>query len=102
MISPLSPTEASRAIRKKLKYGNVHRQIRALTVSSDLGVADAYITDVECPDLEGTCREWGIKVPKFVPVTRGTFCSLLMARRNIRRRAPHGAYEAYEHRPSHR
>lgn len=27
-------TESSRAIRKKLKYGNVHRQIRALTVSS--------------------------------------------------------------------
>lgn len=54
-VSPLSPTEASRAIRKKLKYGNVHRQIRALTVSSDLGVTNAYITDVECPDLEGTC-----------------------------------------------
>lgn len=27
-------TESSRAIRKKLKYGNVHRQIRALTVSA--------------------------------------------------------------------
>ncbi len=27
-------TEASRALRKKLKYGNVHRQIRALTVSA--------------------------------------------------------------------
>jgi len=26
------PTEASRAIRKKLKYGNVHRQLRALTI----------------------------------------------------------------------
>jgi hypothetical protein len=26
------PTEASRAIRKKLKYGNVHRQIRALVI----------------------------------------------------------------------
>lgn len=25
-------TESSRAIRKKLKYGNVHRQLRALTV----------------------------------------------------------------------
>jgi hypothetical protein len=25
--------EASRALRKKLKYGNVHRQIRALSVS---------------------------------------------------------------------
>ena len=26
--------EASRALRKKLKYGNVHRQIRALSVST--------------------------------------------------------------------
>ncbi|PGH17403.1 hypothetical protein AJ80_04859 [Polytolypa hystricis UAMH7299] len=26
------PSEASRALRKKLKYGNVHRQLRALTV----------------------------------------------------------------------
>ena len=26
------PTEAARAIRKKLKYGNVHRQVRALTL----------------------------------------------------------------------
>lgn len=25
--------ESSRALRKKLKYGNVHRQLRALTVS---------------------------------------------------------------------
>jgi hypothetical protein len=27
-----SPTEAARAIRKKLKYGTVHRQLRALTL----------------------------------------------------------------------
>jgi len=26
------PTEAARAIRKKLKYGNIHRQSRALTL----------------------------------------------------------------------
>ncbi|KAG8209377.1 VHS subgroup [Trichophyton interdigitale] len=26
------PSEASRALRKKLKYGNVHRQLRALTI----------------------------------------------------------------------
>ncbi|KAJ4400763.1 hypothetical protein N0V85_005675 [Neurospora sp. IMI 360204] len=26
------PTEAARAIRKKLKYGNLHRQLRALTI----------------------------------------------------------------------
>ena len=28
----ISPTEAARAIRKKLKYGNIHRQARALTL----------------------------------------------------------------------
>ena len=27
-----SPVEACRAIRKKLKYGDVHRQLRALTL----------------------------------------------------------------------
>jgi hypothetical protein len=31
-LQPGGPTEASRAIRKKLKYGNVHRQLRALTI----------------------------------------------------------------------
>jgi LAS seventeen-binding protein 5 len=30
------PTEAARAIRKKLKYGNVHRQLRALTLLDGL------------------------------------------------------------------
>ena len=30
------PTEAARAIRKKLKYGNVHRQIRALVILDGL------------------------------------------------------------------
>ncbi|KAI9795921.1 MAG: putative actin patch assembly and actin polymerization protein [Candelina submexicana] len=30
------PSEAARAIRKKLKYGNVHRQLRALTVLDGL------------------------------------------------------------------
>lgn len=35
-LQPEGPTEAARAIRKKLKYGNVPRQIRALTVSSSL------------------------------------------------------------------
>ena len=34
----LRPGEASRAIRKKLKYGNVHRQLRALVVRSIYGV----------------------------------------------------------------
>ncbi|KAG8862749.1 putative actin patch assembly and actin polymerization protein [Tulasnella sp. 330] len=31
-LQPEGPTEAARAIRKKLKYGNVPRQIRALTI----------------------------------------------------------------------
>ena len=30
------PTEAARAIRKKLKYGNVHRQLRALVILDGL------------------------------------------------------------------
>ncbi len=30
------PTEAARAIRKKLKYGNVHRQVRALALLDGL------------------------------------------------------------------
>ncbi|KAH8704914.1 VHS domain protein [Talaromyces proteolyticus] len=31
-IQSTGPAEASRALRKKLKYGNVHRQLRALTI----------------------------------------------------------------------
>jgi len=31
-IQSSGPTEAARALRKKLKYGNVHRQIRALVI----------------------------------------------------------------------
>ena len=31
-IQDSGPTEAARAIRKKLKYGNIHRQLRALTI----------------------------------------------------------------------
>ncbi|KAJ5090134.1 hypothetical protein N7532_008818 [Penicillium argentinense] len=31
-IQASGPTEASRALRKKLKYGNLHRQLRALTI----------------------------------------------------------------------
>ncbi|KAF9890195.1 putative actin patch assembly and actin polymerization protein [Aspergillus nanangensis] len=31
-IQGSGPTEASRALRKKLKYGNIHRQLRALTI----------------------------------------------------------------------
>ncbi|BDD56691.1 putative actin patch assembly and actin polymerization protein [Monascus purpureus] len=31
-IQHTGPTEASRALRKKLKYGNVHRQLRALSI----------------------------------------------------------------------
>jgi len=35
-LQQTGPTEASRAIRKKLKYGSVHGQKRGLTVSSFL------------------------------------------------------------------
>ena len=35
-IQATGPTEAARAIRKKLKYGNVHRQLRALVVLDGL------------------------------------------------------------------
>ncbi|KAK9467571.1 hypothetical protein V1512DRAFT_261490 [Lipomyces arxii] len=31
-LSPTGPTEAARALRKKLKYGSVHNQLRALTI----------------------------------------------------------------------
>ncbi|KAL4953655.1 hypothetical protein BDW69DRAFT_164767 [Aspergillus filifer] len=31
-IQSSGPTEAARALRKKLKYGNLHRQLRALTI----------------------------------------------------------------------
>ncbi|KAI9781760.1 MAG: putative actin patch assembly and actin polymerization protein [Geoglossum umbratile] len=35
-IQDTGPTEAARAIRKKLKYGNVHRQLRALAILDGL------------------------------------------------------------------
>ncbi|KAK7517948.1 VHS domain-containing protein [Phyllosticta citriasiana] len=35
-IQESGPTEAARAIRKKLKYGNVHRQLRALAILDGL------------------------------------------------------------------
>ncbi|KAL2113570.1 hypothetical protein VUR80DRAFT_3497 [Thermomyces stellatus] len=35
-IQASGPTEAARAIRKKLKYGNVHRQLRALVILDGL------------------------------------------------------------------
>lgn len=35
-IQDTGPTEAARAIRKKLKYGNTHRQLRALTILDGL------------------------------------------------------------------
>ena len=35
-LQATGPTEAARAIRKKLKYGNVHRQIRALIILDGL------------------------------------------------------------------
>ncbi|KAE9970170.1 hypothetical protein EG327_010363 [Venturia inaequalis] len=35
-IQDTGPTEAARAIRKKLKYGNMHRQLRSLTILDGL------------------------------------------------------------------
>jgi len=35
-LQSTGPSEASRAIRKKLKYGNVHQQLRALTILDGL------------------------------------------------------------------
>ncbi|KAI9733892.1 MAG: putative actin patch assembly and actin polymerization protein [Cirrosporium novae-zelandiae] len=35
-LQSTGPTEAARALRKKLKYGNVHRQLRALTLLDGL------------------------------------------------------------------
>lgn len=35
-LQATGPTEAARAIRKKLKYSNVHRQIRALVILDGL------------------------------------------------------------------
>lgn len=35
-LQATGPTEAARAIRKKLKYGNVHRQLRALILLDGL------------------------------------------------------------------
>ena len=32
VLTVFRPTEAARALRKKLKYGNIHRQARALTL----------------------------------------------------------------------
>lgn len=34
-LQTTGPREASRALRKKLKYGNTHRQLRSLTVCHD-------------------------------------------------------------------
>lgn len=35
-LQPTGPAEAARAIRKKLKYGSIHRQLRALTLLDGL------------------------------------------------------------------
>lgn len=35
-LQATGPAEAARALRKKLKYGNVHRQLRALTILDGL------------------------------------------------------------------
>lgn len=70
------PTEAARAIRKKLKYGNVHRQIRALVILDGLiqnagprfqrGFVDEMLlerlrvcgsSDLSDPEVKKKCRE---------------------------------------------
>lgn len=70
------PTEASRAIRKKLKYGNAHRQLRALVILDGLiqnagdrfqrSFADEMLlerlrvcgtSDVTDPDVRKKCSE---------------------------------------------
>ncbi|KAK2734345.1 putative actin patch assembly and actin polymerization protein [Onygenales sp. PD_40] len=44
-LQPSGPTEASRALRKKLKYGSIHRQLRALTILDFLiqNAGDRYL-----------------------------------------------------------
>jgi len=51
-------TESSRAIRKKLKYGNVHRQLRALTVcvASSLRSRCSYIDVIRDVSFCGLCQ----------------------------------------------
>ncbi|KAJ5190941.1 uncharacterized protein N7498_009926 [Penicillium cinerascens] len=46
-IQASGPTEASRALRKKLKYGNIHRQLRALTILDFLiqNAGDRFLRD---------------------------------------------------------
>jgi hypothetical protein len=46
-IQASGPTEASRALRKKLKYGNLHRQLRALTILDFLiqNAGDRFLRD---------------------------------------------------------
>jgi hypothetical protein len=70
------PSEAARAIRKKLKYGNVHRQIRALVILDGLiqnagprfqrAFADEPLlerlrvcgtSDLSDPEVKKKCRE---------------------------------------------
>jgi len=75
-LQATGPTEAARAIRKKLKYGSVHRQIRALVILDGLiqnagprfqrAFADEPLlerlrvcgtSDLSDPDVKKKCRE---------------------------------------------
>ena len=59
-------TESSRAIRKKLKYGNVHRQIRALTVRRPVvSVFASHLTLSIDPDPFGIVRKWHQRLSAF-------------------------------------
>ncbi|KAK4704651.1 LAS seventeen-binding protein 5, partial [Phenoliferia sp. Uapishka_3] len=72
-LQSTGPTEASRAIRKKLKYSNVHGQLRALTVRSFTRTEDAVLALARSDilyrsihvDSEGACRELWSKVPRI-------------------------------------
>lgn len=66
-------TESSRAIRKKLKYGNVHRQIRALTVSLDGLVRRAASNAVEFFRFFWHCRKMGPKATSILSQTSSWF-----------------------------
>lgn len=87
-LQATGPTEAARAIRKKLKYGNVHRQIRALVILDGLiqnaggrfqrTVADEMLlerlrvcgtSDLSDPLVRDKCKElfrqWAVEYKNF-------------------------------------
>ncbi|TAQ85464.1 hypothetical protein B7494_g6200 [Chlorociboria aeruginascens] len=86
-LQSTGPAEAARAIRKKLKYGNVHRQLRALTILDGLiqnagsrfqrAFADEMLlerlrvcgtSDLSDPQVKDKCKElfrnWAVEYKK--------------------------------------